>query len=343
MRAIAFTEHGSLDNLQLMNLPDPQPAANEVLIKVAACGLNHLDIWTREGWQGLQVPMPHILGNDVVGTVEEVGNKVQGWKKGELVMVAPGLGCNQCVRCKAGQESLCANYQMMGLQRQGGYAEFTTAPASELIRIDNTWTTEEWAATPLVFLTAWHMLFGRAQLKPKETVLIHAAGSGIGSAGIQLAKHFGANVIATAGSDWKLQRARELGADHTINYTTHPEFHKQVQEITKGAGVDVVFEHIGPQTWNSSLKSLAKGGRVVFCGSTSGPKVDVDLRFTFMRQHSILGSYMGDKHELIKAVELLKQKKVKPILDSVFPLVDAKKAQEKMLSREIFGKLVLKV
>lgn len=343
MKSIAFTEHGSLDVLQLMDLPEPKPQAHEVLIKVEACGLNHLDIWTREGWQGLSVPMPHILGNDVVGTVQEVGNKVQCWKKGERVLVAPGQGCNQCVRCKAGQESLCANFQMMGLQRQGGYAEYTTAPASELIRIDDTYSPEEWAATPLVFLTAWHMLFGRAQLKPKETVVIHAAGSGIGSAAIQLAKQIDAKVIATAGSDWKLERAKALGADALINYTTHPEFHKQVQEITNGQMADVVFEHIGPQTWNSSLKSLAKGGRVVFCGVTSGPKVDVDLRFTFMRQHSILGSYMGDKHELVKVVDWLKKKKVKPVVDSVFPLQDAKKAQEKMLGREIFGKLVLKI
>ncbi|MBI4211976.1 MAG: alcohol dehydrogenase catalytic domain-containing protein, partial [Deltaproteobacteria bacterium] len=249
MKAIAFTEHGDLNVLQLMQLSDPEPAADEVLIKVEACGLNHLDIWIRQGWQGLSVPMPHIGGCEVVGKISALGKNVSGWNVGEHVLVSPGQSCGGCERCLEGRESLCPQFSVMGTSRQGGFAEFTTAPARELLRISDTWQPEEWAATPLVFLTAWHMLVGRANVRKGETVLIHAAGSGVGSAGIQVAKHLGATVMTTAGSDEKLAKAKALGADHVINYKTTPEFHKEVKKLTNGRGVDVVFEHIGPATW----------------------------------------------------------------------------------------------
>lgn len=341
MKAIAFTEHGELDVLRKVELPDPRPLAGEVLIKVEACGLNHLDIWIRQGWPGISIPMPHILGCEVVGTIAEFGSDVAGWKVGERVLVSPGQVPGESTPGYEGRESLDPKYEVTGFQRQGGYAELTTAPADELIRISDTWKPEEWAATPLVFLTAWHMLFGRAHLHRDEWVLVHAAGSGIGSAAIQLAKWRGAKVIATAGDEWKLERAKSLGADAVINYRSSPAFHKRVHEITEGHGADVVFEHVGPATWQESMASLARGGRAVFCGSSSGPKVEIDLRFTFTRQHSILGSYMGYKAELLEVIKLLEEKKVHPVVDSVFALDDARKAQEKMLSRDFFGKLVL--
>ena len=343
MKAVAFEHHGNLDVLQWMDLPDPRPTDGEVLIKVEACGVNHLDVWMREGWPGLHIPMPHISGCEVVGTIAELGKNVRGWNVGQRVLVSPGLSCRQCDRCRTGHESLCSHFGVMGFIRQGGYAELTTAPADELVAIGDEWTPEEWAATPLVFLTAWHMLVSRAKLKKGETVLIHAAGSGIGTAGIQVAKYLGARVITTAGSDEKLDKAKKLGADETVNYTTHPEFHKEVKRLTDGKGCDIVYEHIGPATWTSSSASLAIGGRIVFCGVSSGPKVELDLRFTFMRQHSILGSYMGDKHELLTVIDLLKKKKLHPVVDTIFPLKEAKAAQSKMLSRNFFGKLVFKV
>ncbi|OGQ45522.1 MAG: alcohol dehydrogenase [Deltaproteobacteria bacterium RIFCSPLOWO2_02_FULL_44_10] len=343
MKAIAFTEHGDLDVLKKMDLPDPKLLDDEALIQVEACALNHLDIWTRQGWPGLEVPMPHILVCEVVGTIVALGKKVSGWKEGERVLVSPGQIPGDPTPGYEGRESLDPKYQVMGFQRQGGYAEFTTAPAKELIRINDAWTAVEWAATPLVFLTAQHMLFGRASLKSGEKVLIHAAGSGIGTAAIQLAKNAGAFIIATASTDEKLERAKLLGADEVINYKRHPEFHKEVKKMTNGSGVDVVFEHIGPTTWHSSSASLARGGRVVFCGSSSGPTVEIDLRFAFTRQLSILGSYMGYKSELLEVINLLKQKKVHPVIDSVFPIDEARSAQEKMLSRDLFGKIVLKM
>lgn len=343
MKAIAFTEHGGVEVLREMELPTPTPSEGEVLIKVEACGLNHLDLWLRRGWQGLQVSFPHISGCEVVGTIAGLGKGVKGWREGERVLVSPGQGCGRCGRCKDGRESLCPHYTVVGFGRPGGYAQYTTSPAKELVAIDDTWSAEEWAATPLVFLTAWHMLFGRAGLKSGETVLILAAGSGIGSAAIQLAKHVGARVITTASTSEKLQKAKALGADVLVNYRETPEFHKVVKEVTDGRGCDVVFEHIGPDTWKSSSASLAPGGRIVFCGSSSGPDVTVNLRFAFTRQLSVLGSFMGDRTELIKAIDLLKKKKVHPVVDTVFELSKACEAQQKMETHDVFGKLVLKI
>lgn len=368
MKAIVIDKHGGPEALTLRDIETPTPLGGEVLIKVEACGLNHLDIWTREG-TAFPTKLPHILGCDVVGTVAAIGepvipavkpndsgNPVLGprlqvnhsagvtnLKVGDFVMVAPGMGCGTCAACLSGQDNLCTHYKMMGRDRWGGYAEYCTAPAKNLIPISRHYSAAEWAATPLVFLTAWHMLVTRAQLKKGETVLILAAGSGIGTAAIQIAKHLGATVIATASTDEKLSRSMTLGTDYTINYATHPEFHKDVKRLTSGRGVDVVFEHVGPATFRSSAASLAPGGRLVFCGATTGAEVAMNLRFMFVRQLSFLGSFMGTLEELKQVVPLLENGTFRPVLDSTFPLQEAATAHQKMADRDVFGKIVLTV
>jgi NADPH:quinone reductase-like Zn-dependent oxidoreductase len=360
MKAIVIDKHGGPEALVLREIETPTPAAGEVLVKVEACGLNHLDIWTRAG-TAFPTKLPHVLGCDVVGTVAELGKPVTpasepgsspgcriesgmtDVKIGDFVMVAPGWGCGTCDACHAGSDSLCTHYQMMGRDRWGGYAEYCTAPARNLIPISRKYSAAEWAATPLVFLTAWHMLVTRAQLKKGETVLILAAGSGIGTAAIQIAKYLGATVIATASTDEKLKKAKELGADFGVNYTTHPEFHKEVKKLTSGRGVDVVFEHVGPSTFRSSAASLAPGGRLVFCGATTGAEVAMNLRFMFVRQLSFLGSFMGSLSELKQVVPLLEDGIFHPVLDSAFPLQDAAEAQQKLEDRNVFGKVVLTI
>lgn len=340
MKAVVFDHHGGVETLQYREVPTPKTGHGEVLVKVLACGLNHLDLWTREGL-GTPIPMPHILGCEPVGTIAERGPGVTNCRVGDFVLCAPGTSCGNCPACLSGNDNLCRDYQIFGLQRQGGYAEYCLCPAKDAIPITMTLKPTEWAAIPLVFLTAWHMLITRAGLQAGERVLVQGAGSGIGSAAIQIAKLIGCTVITTAGSDAKLAKAKQLGADHGINYTTNKEFHRDVKQLSGGIGVDVVFEHIGQATWAESLASMTPGGRLVFCGATTGPMVTMDLRFIFVRQCSILGSYMGNKHELLKIIDLVTAGKLKPVLDSTFPLQDAGKANERMASRNFFGKLVL--
>jgi len=341
MKAILFHEHGELENLKYVEVDKPTCGNREVLVKVKACALNHLDIWTRLGIPGINIPLPHILGCEVTGVVEELGHGAKTrFKVGDRVMISPGQGCGHCHTCYEGKDSFCQDYKIMGLQINGGYAQYAKAAEHHLIPLSNKYSFEQWAATPLVFLTAWHMLITRAQLRPGETVLVHAAGSGIGSAAIQIAKLAGAKVFTTAGTDEKLKKAKSLGADVTINYK-QDDFSKSIIKETDGRGVDVVFEHIGPDTWQKSLASLSRGGRMVTCGATSGPETTIDIRFLFLKHLNILGSYMGSRHELDSVLDLLEEGKLRPVLDSTFPLKEAAAAQKKMLDRQQFGKIVL--
>lgn len=343
MRAVYISKHGGPEVLSFGQRPMPEPGRGEVRVRIKACAMNHLDLWVRNGLPGIEIPLPHILGSDIAGIVDKLGRGVTRPKVGTPVIIAPGIGCGKCKHCGSGWTSLCDQFTIMGFRRDGGYAEFAVVSAKNVIPISKRYSFEEWAAVPLVFLTGYHMLVTRARLKKGETVLIHAAGSGIGSAAIQLAaKHIGAKVITTAGSDEKLEKAKKLGGWGLINYRK-TNFVDEVKRLTKGKGVDVVFEHIGPATWSGSLSSLAKGGRVVTCGATSGPKVEVDLRFLFMKQLSILGSYMGGDGELRAVLRLVASGRLKPVVDSVFPLEEAQKAHQKMESRNFFGKLVLSI
>lgn len=333
MKAVIFEQHGGPEVLKYTEVPTPKPGAGQVLIKVSACGVNHLDLWVRQG-MGMEIPMPHIGGCEIVGTIAECGAGVSDWRPGEQVLVSPGVDA---------EDSYAPDFKVMGNHYQGGFAEYVVAPAAYLFRISAQWKPEEWAVTPLVFLTAWHMLLTRARMQRGEVVLVHGASSGIGSAAIQLCKLYDCTVVTTAGSEEKLTQAKALGADFGIDYRQHPQFHKEVRRVLGGRGVNIVFEHIGRETWTQSLASMEPGGRLVFCGATSGPEVTMDLRFVFVRQFDILGSYMGAKSELAECLKLLEAGTLRPVLDTAYPLPEVRAAQERMLARNFFGKLAMRV
>jgi NADPH:quinone reductase-like Zn-dependent oxidoreductase len=273
--------------------------------------------------------------------VEVVGEGVDSVRPGSAVIVAPGISCFRCAYCISGRDNLCEQYRIFGAGTDGGYAEFAKAPVGNLLPKPEEISFEEAAAFPLTFLTAWHLLVTRARLQPGEDLLVLAGGSGVGSAAVQIGKLLGARVIATASSPEKLERARSGGADLLIDYARE-DFSREIRKLTRGRGVDVVFEHVGPATFAKSVLSLSKGGRLVTCGATTGPKTELDLRYVFSKELSILGGMMGTRAELSEITGLIGRKKLKPVIDSVYPLSDARKAQEKMLSRDLFGKLILK-
>ncbi len=340
MKAVIFSQHGGPEVLKYTEGPDPQIKANEVLVEVRACALNHLDVWVRAGLPGIKIPLPHILGDDVAGVVRDAGELVTWTKPGDEVMVQPGVSCGHCVECLAGRDNMCDEYDMIGYRRDGGYAELLAVPGVNVIPKPGNLSWPEAAALPLVTLTAWHMLVTQARVQPGEDVLIHAAGSGVGSLGIQIARLRGARVIATASSDEKLTKARELGADETVNYT-RDDWPKEVKKLTNGRGVDVVFEHTGAATWPGSIVSLKKGGRLVTCGATSGYDARTDLRQVFYRHLTILGSMMGSKAELLSAMNFIGTGQIRAVVDRTLPLAEARKAHELMEDRAQFGKLVL--
>ncbi len=340
MKAVVFKKHGGPEVLEYVDAPAPVVRANEVLVEVRACALNNLDVWARKGLPGIEIKMPHILGNDVAGVVREAGELVTWVRAGDEVMLQPGVSCGHCAECLRGEDNLCPEYDILGYRRDGGYAEFIIAPGVNVIPKPQSLSWEEAAALPLVTVTAWHMLVTRARVQPGEDVLIHAAGSGVGSIGIQVARLRGARVIATAGSDEKLEKARELGADETVNYTRE-DWPRVVRQLTGKRGVDVVFEHTGAETWPGSIASLAKGGRLVTCGATSGYDARTDLRQVFYRHISVLGSFMGSKAELLDAMRFIERGAIRAVVDRSLPLRDARRAHELMEDRAQFGKLVL--
>jgi NADPH:quinone reductase-like Zn-dependent oxidoreductase len=340
MKAVRFHEHGGLEVLKYEDAPEPKIKANEVLVRVKACALNHLDLWLRAGVRGWKLPMPHIAGSDISGEVAEVGSLVTGVKAGERVLLCPGISCGQCEACCKGLDSLCRSYTLFGVMVDGGYAEYVSAPEANVIPISGDLTFDEAAAVPLVFITAWHMLFARAGLKPGEDVLVIGAGSGVGSAAIQIAKLVNARVIAIAGTDAKLEKARALGADDVINHSRQ-SIAEEVKRLTDKRGVDIVFEHVGTAVWDACFDSLAAGGRLVTCGVTSGAEVKLNLQALFGRQRAVYGSFMGSKGELMEALKFIAQRKLKAVIDSVFPLRDAAAAQKKMEDRDFFGKILL--
>jgi NADPH:quinone reductase-like Zn-dependent oxidoreductase len=342
MKAVIFSEHGEPEVLRYTDAPQPGIGSNDVLVRVRACALNHLDLWIRRGLPGISVPLPHILGSDIAGEIANVGREVTGIRTGEKVLLSPGICCGHCEQCAAGKDSQCRHYTLFGYMVPGGYAEYVKAPSVNVIPMPPDLSYEEAAAVPLVFLTAWHMLITRANLKPAEEVLVLGAGSGVGSAAIQIAKAAGARVIATAGSDEKLAKAKELGADDTILHSKY-DIASEVKKLTRRRGVDVVFEHVGEATWEKSIRSLAVGGRLVTCGATTGYEGGIDIRYLFSRQLSILGSYMGGKAELLSVLELVRRGTVEPVIDEVFPLAEAAEAHRRLEGREQFGKIVLRV
>lgn len=340
MKAIIFNEHGGPDVLRHAEVAEPKIGPSEVLVRVRACALNHLDLWVRRGLHGVQIPFPHIPGSDISGEVATVGEMVTRVNVGQKVLLAPGLSCGQCPACLGGADNKCRKYTLIGYIVDGGCAEFVKAPEVNVIPIPGDLSFDEAAAVPLVFLTAWHMLVARAALQPGEDLLVLGAGSGIGSAAIQIGRLIGARVITTAGSDAKLEKAKQLGADEVINHSKQ-KIADEVKRLTDRRGVDVVFEHVGAATWDASIASLAAGGRLVTCGATTGPEGKIDIRYLFSRQLSVLGSYMGSKAELYAVLKLIGQRKLRAVIDRAMPLAQCAHAHELLESREQFGKIVL--
>jgi NADPH:quinone reductase-like Zn-dependent oxidoreductase len=340
MKAAIFRSHGGPEVLEYTDVDDPKPRANEVVVEVKACALNHLDIFVRNGMPGIDIPLPHILGNDISGVVREVGELVTWVKTGDEVMVQPGVSCGHCEFCFSGRDNLCREYDIIGYRRNGGYAELVAVPGVNIVPKPANISWEEAAALPLVTVTAWHMLVSRAAVKPGEDVLVHAAGSGVGSIAIQIAKVFGARVITTASTDEKLAKARELGADETINYT-QADWPKEVRRLTDRRGVDVVIEHTGAATWAGSIQCLKNDGRLVTCGATSGFDARTDLRQVFYRHLNILGSFMGSKSELLAAMKFVRSGQIRGVVDQTLPLSEARHAHELIEGRAQFGKIVL--
>jgi NADPH:quinone reductase-like Zn-dependent oxidoreductase len=340
MKAARIHQHGPPEVLIYEDVPDPKIKANQILVRVRACALNHLDLFVRAGIPGMKFAMPHILGCDIAGEVVETGDLCERVKPGWRVLLSPGLSCRQCDQCLAGRDNFCRRYTIFGYGVDGGDAELLAAPEWTAIQIPDDLSFEEAAAVPLVFLTAWHMLVGRAHLQLGEDVLVLAASSGVGSAAIQIAKLHRCRVIATAGGEAKLAKAKELGADHVIDHYSQ-DISAEVKKLTGKRGVDVVFEHVGAATWTKSLESLAPAGRLVTCGNTSGWDVKLDLRFLFSKQWSLLGSFMGTLGDLHQVLKFVFKKELKPVIDKVYPLSEIRAAHERLENKEQFGKVVV--
>jgi NADPH:quinone reductase-like Zn-dependent oxidoreductase len=345
MRAVLFRRHGGPEVLEIADVPVPTPGPHEVQVRVTATALNHIDVWMRRGLPALHLELPHVSGGDVCGNVSALGAGVTGVTEGERVVLNPGLSCGRCVACLGGRDNFCPDYRMLGEQTWGGQAEYVVVPAANLVPVPRAAVPLEdidLAAVPIAFITAWQMLVDRAQLRQGETVLVLAAGSGVGSAAIQIAKLWGARVIATASTDEKLAAARALGADEVINHA-QSELVAEVKRLTNRRGVDIVVEHVGASTFPKSVVACAKGGRIVTCGATDGYEPMLNLRHVFWRQLSILGSTLASKARLFEVMALVGVGRLRPVVDRVLPLADVATGHRLIESRAAFGKIVLRV
>jgi NADPH:quinone reductase-like Zn-dependent oxidoreductase len=340
--AVVLRTHGGPEVLVREAIDLPEPGAREVRVRVRAVALNHLDMWVRRGLPNLKLEYPHRLGADIVGEVEALGPGARGVKVGDKVVVSPGVSCGVCERCLSGQDNLCRQYAILGEHTQGGYSRHVVVPDANMLPYPGDLPFTQVAAVPLVFLTAWQMVVDKARVRPGQTVLVQAAGSGVSSAAIQIAKLHGARVIATTSTDAKMERARALGADEVINYATQ-DFVAEVKKLTGKRGADVVIEHVGGDVMAKSVVATTSGGRIVTCGATAGFEPKIDLRHVFFRQIEILGSTMGSKGSLFAILEHVKAGRLKPVVDRVLPLWDAAEGHRLLEGRTVFGKVVLEV
>ncbi len=338
MKAVRIHQFGGPEVLIYEDIPDPQPRKDQVLVRVRACALNHLDVWVRKGLPG--VKLAHILGSDVAGEVVEAGEYVSGFKAGQRVLLAPMHFCGHCEKCVAGLQNQCRAFTVLGNGVDGGDCELIAVPAANVIPVPDALDFNQAASVPLVFVTEWHMLVGRAGIRPGQTVLVLGAGSGVGIAAIQIAKLFHCRVITTAGDEAKLAKGRALGADYGINHYQQ-KISEEVRKITNKEGVDIVVEHEGAATWDESVKSLKSSGTLVTCGATTGPNVAIDLRHLFARQLTLLGSYMGTMGELHEVLRHVFAGRLKPVVDRVFPLSELRAAHEYLEKSQMFGKIVV--
>ncbi len=349
MRAFVIRGHGDRSQLEITEVPDPAVVNDgDVRVKLKAAALNHLDLWTLKGLPGLSLSFPHILGGDGAGVVDEVGARVSRVKLGDRVMINPGVSCHKCEYCGAGEHSLCDSYGLLGEHLPGTMAEYIVVPEQNLELMPDlsppheqlTWP--EAAAYSLVTLTAWRMLVTRARLRPGETVLIWGVGGGVSVTALKIAKLLGATVFVTSSSDAKLEAAAAMGADATVNYQT-ADVAKEIRRLTNKRGVDVVVENVGAATWEKSLRVLAKRGRLVTCGATTGPSVVTDVRRMFWFQWTIMGSTMGNVSEYAEIIKMLGQGHLRPTVDSVYKLSDAVEAFARLESGEQMGKVVVEI
>ena len=328
--------------LEVADLPVPEPGPKEVRVRLKAAALNHLDVWVRKGVASPKLPLPHVLGADGSGVVDAVGPGVEGFAPGDEVVINPGLSCGRCERCLAGEDNLCPRYQILGEHRHGTYAEYVVLPEANLAPKPKNLSFEEAAAIPLTFLTAWQMVVDKLGVRPGDDVLVMAAGSGVSVAAIQIAKLFGARVIATAGSEDKLRRAKALGADETVNYT-NPDWPKEVRRLTGGKGADKVVDHTGALYFEGVIKATANGGRIAIAGASSGYEGTLPFAHVFYRQISILGSTMASKSRLFPILRFVEEGKLKPVVGQVLPLEAAAEGHRLLEERRVFGKVVLQV
>src|SRR5579863_5240221 len=338
MKAVRIHEFGGPEVLRYEDVPDPQPRKDQVLIRIKACAMNHLDIWVRKGLPG--VNLPHILGSDIAGEIVTVGDYLTGFKSGQRVHLAPMHFCNHCAKCVAGLQNQCREFTALGNGVDGGYCELIAVPAVNVIPIPDSLDFNQAASVPLVFLTAWHMLVGRAGIRLGQTVLVLGASSGVGIAAIQIAKLFHCRVSTTAGDESKVEKGRHLGADYGSNHYQQ-KISDEVKKITNKEGVDIVVEHVGAATWDESVRSLKSGGTLVTCGATTGPNVGLDLRHLFARQLRLLGSYMGTVGELNEVLGHVFAGRLKPVVDRMFPLSEIRAAHELLEKSQMFGKIVV--
>ncbi len=340
MRAVRYHRFGSLDELVHEEAPTPTPGPGEVLVKVEACGVNRVDILSREGLTPFKTPLPHISGSDVAGTVAAVGAGVEGTARDSRVVILPTLSCGVCAMCRVGEDNLCLSGGVFGIMCEGGYAEYAVAPARNAIPLPDALGFVDGAAVAVVGATAWHMLVRRAALRQGEDVLIVAAGSGVGAMGVQIAKLSGARVIATAGRPDKLAKAKALGADFVVDHSK-PGWSREVRQVTERRGVDVVFEHVGAATWEQSLACLTRNGRLVTCGGHSGFTVSLDLWHFFVKQVTLLGSFAGTRQDLLDVLKVASRGLLRPVVHAVLPLARAADGQRLMENRDVFGKVML--
>jgi NADPH:quinone reductase-like Zn-dependent oxidoreductase len=338
MKAVRIHEFGGPEVLRYEDVPDLRPRKDQVLVRVKACSLNHLDLWARKGLPGIN--LPHVLGSDVAGEIVEVGEYVRGLNNGQRVLLAPMTFCNHCAQCAAGLQNQCPEFSVLGNRVDGGNCELIAARPDSVFPIPDNLDFNQAASVPLVFLTAWHMLVTRGGLRPGQTVLVLGANSGVGIAAIQVAKLFNATIITTAGDQRKMEKALALGADHVVNHYQQ-KISDEVRKLTHREGVDIVIEHVGAATWEESMKCLKPSGTLVTCGATTGPNISIDLRFLFARQLSVLGSYMGTLGELHEVLGHVFAGRLKPVIDKTFPLSETRAAHEYLEQSQMFGKIVL--
>jgi NADPH:quinone reductase-like Zn-dependent oxidoreductase len=340
MKALAFHEHGGLDRLRYQDVPDPAIGPADVLVRVRACALNHLDLFVREGLPGFRLPLPFWTGCDIAGEIAQVGAAVREVTVGDRVAVNPNLHCGRCEFCAKGEQSLCVTYGILGEHVHGGLAEYVQVAGDKVLKLPAHVKYEDAAAFILVNMTAWRMLVTQARLRAGEDLLVIGVGGGVSSTAVQIGKLCGARVWVTSSSDDKLARARELGADECINHARE-DWARVVWEKTGRRGVDVVLENVGAATWKGSLRALAKGGRLVTCGATSGPIGETDIRVVFWKQVSIIGSTMSSNAEFHDVMRELFRGRLRAIVDTVMPLAEGVDAQRRLAEGKQFGKIVL--